>query len=112
MSVIDAAALDRLVSDLGGDRASVRELVDSFLVEAPETLAEGRAAVAAKDAATAQRAYHTLKGNAATFGATELFEHCKKIEQAARGGALPNAGDVAKADSLFGAAKAELANWK
>lgn len=107
--VLDAVVLDALVDDMGGDLEVVRELVESFLDEAPRLLAEGRAALAAADAPGVQRAFHTLKSNAATFGAMGLAAAARETEQAAKGGALPSPDAVAAMERLFESAKVELA---
>ena len=62
------AALDSLLQMVGGDADFVDELVDTFLADVPQQLAELRAAVAAGTAADAIRPAHTLKGTAASLG--------------------------------------------
>ena len=64
--VLDQAALDSLLEMVGGDADFVDELVDTFLADVPQQLAELRAAVAAGTAADAVRPAHTLKGTAGT----------------------------------------------
>ena len=64
--VLDQAALDSLLEMVGGDPDFVDELVDTFLADVPQQLAELRAAVAAGTAADAVRPAHTLKGTAGT----------------------------------------------
>ena len=108
MSAIDEGALRGLLDDMGGDVEAVKELIQSFLEEAPRLLAQGRDGAAHGDAAAVQRAFHTLKGTAATFGATALSEHARALEHAARAGALPAAEALAQADALLAAARAEL----
>ncbi len=50
----------------------MRELVDTFLAEAPAMLDDLRAALAANDAERFRRAAHSLKSNSNTFGALAL----------------------------------------
>ncbi len=104
-------ALRTLLSDLGDDRAAVVELVNLFLTEGPTLLASGRAALKAKDIASLQRAYHTLKGNAAQFGLEGVREQALAIEQAARGGAFPKLDQLAALDQSWAEASAALAAW-
>jgi HPt (histidine-containing phosphotransfer) domain-containing protein len=88
---IDGATLEGLASSVGGGAegwAFVRELIDTFLDEAPTQLATLRNAVARGDAEEARRVAHTLKSNAATFGASSFTEVCRKLEAAARLGEL------------------------
>ncbi len=106
---IDEGALRILMDDMGGDSEVVKELIQAFLDEAPKQLAEGRQAVGAKDLPTAQRAFHTIKSTAATFGALDLSALCKEIEQGAKvNGKLPSLEQVGKAEQLYEAARKEL----
>lgn len=108
MSAVDEAVLRALLDDMGGDAEVVKELVQSYLEEAPRLLAEARTALAAGDAATVQRAVHTLKSTSATFGAMALSEASKGIEQSARTGKLPSAAQLADLEAMFAAARGEL----
>jgi HPt (histidine-containing phosphotransfer) domain-containing protein len=105
---IDEAALLALLEDMGGDREVVKELIQSFLEEGPRLVAAGREAVAAGDVPEVQRAFHTLKSTAATFGALPLSALSKEIEQAARSGTMPTPAQVAEAERRLAAARAEL----
>jgi len=105
---IDEGVLRNLLDDMGNDAEVVKELIQSFLEEGPKLLAEGRAACAQGNALEVQRAYHTLKSTAATFGAMQLSSLSKEIEQAARNGTLPTPEAMAQADAHFEAARAQL----
>ncbi|MCA1811729.1 MAG: Hpt domain-containing protein [Halobacteriales archaeon] len=105
---VDEGVLRALLDDMGGDAEVVKELVQSYLEEAPRLLAEARQALADSDAATVQRAAHTLKSTSATFGALALAESSRVLEQAARTGKLPTAGQVDALQAQFDAARAEL----
>jgi HPt (histidine-containing phosphotransfer) domain-containing protein len=108
VSPIQRKAIDDLVSDLGGDQATVAEILASFLEEAPTVLEQLRQAAAAKDLEGARRAAHTLKSTSAQFGAMALSEKCKEAEFAAKAGTLPAPGVLAELQRLWEAAKAEL----
>lgn len=95
---IDRAALDRLLDNTGGDVDFVSELVDQFLANTPGLVAAARAGIELEDADEVRRAAHTLKSNAATFGATSLAERSRTLEEAARGGSL--AGTSTQIDEL------------
>jgi HPt (histidine-containing phosphotransfer) domain-containing protein len=75
---IDLAAFGELQSTAGADFA--RELVGTFLVEAPGMLDALRAAYAAGDADTFRRTAHSLKSNSNTFGALTLGRLAKDLE--------------------------------
>jgi histidine phosphotransfer protein HptB len=75
---IDVATFEELKATAGDD--FVRELVDTFLVEAPAMLDDLRAAYAAGNADTFRRAAHSLKSNSNTFGALTLGKLAKDLE--------------------------------
>ena len=76
---IDAATFAELQDTAGID--FVAELVATFVdEEAPQMLAELRAAQAAGSAERFRRAAHSLKSNANTFGALPLGELARALE--------------------------------
>ncbi len=77
-AVIDAATFAELQDSAGAD--FVRELVDTFLEEAPIMLAEMKSALAAGQAEAFRRAAHSLKSNAHTFGALALGASARALE--------------------------------
>jgi HPt (histidine-containing phosphotransfer) domain-containing protein len=110
-SVLDAAAV-RTLADLVGDEETLREIVDAFLDEGPQRIAELSAGLAAGDAVLVGRAAHTLKANSATFGAAELEGVARELESIARAGDLSGAAPLVAAAteqwSLVEAALREL----
>jgi two-component system chemotaxis sensor kinase CheA len=52
----------------------------AFLEDLREGLVEGQAAIDRSDDATVRRIVHTIKGNAACFGLSDVVEVCHKIE--------------------------------
>ena len=64
----------------GGD--FVRELIDTFLTEAPSMLADLRDSLGKGEAERFRRAAHSLKSNANTFGAVALGTLAKELELA------------------------------
>jgi len=86
--VLDQAALDSLLQMVGGDADFVDELVDTFLADVPQQLAELRAAAASGAAAAAVRPAHTLKGTAASIGARAVEALSRSIEEQARAGVV------------------------
>jgi len=75
---IDLPTFDALSTTAGAD--FVRELVDTFLVEAPAMLDDLRAAYAADDADSFRRTAHSLKSNSNTFGALVLGALARDLE--------------------------------
>jgi HPt (histidine-containing phosphotransfer) domain-containing protein len=77
-STIDPATFRELQETAGAD--FVRDLVGTFLEEAPVMLGDLRSALAARDADRFRRAAHSLKSNSNTFGALPLAAMAKDLE--------------------------------
>jgi histidine phosphotransfer protein HptB len=90
-SVIDQSTFEGLKQAMGA--GFIPELVSSFLEEAPLLIAQLRPALLAGDVETFRRAAHSIKSDAATFGATRLFEHAKELESLARENRLGETGN-------------------
>jgi HPt (histidine-containing phosphotransfer) domain-containing protein len=86
--MLDNDATNALIELVGEDREALAEIVDAFLEEAPQRLAELRRGIESGDAALVGRAAHTLKANARTFGAAQLALLSEEVETAARTGDL------------------------
>lgn len=78
MPVIDQATFEELKQMSGED--FINELIDAFLEDAPDMLANMKSALEAKDVESFRRNAHSLKSNANTFGAPELGELAKELE--------------------------------
>jgi HPt (histidine-containing phosphotransfer) domain-containing protein len=91
---LDAGAVGALVRMLGNDAEALTEIVDAFRDEGPLRLAELNEGSSAGDATLVGRAAHTLKANAAMFGATRLEAVCRELETAAQAGDLVGAGQL------------------
>jgi GAF domain-containing protein/CheY-like chemotaxis protein/HPt (histidine-containing phosphotransfer) domain-containing protein len=85
---VDASVLARLAESMGGDDAFVAELIDQFVTDSPALVAAASKGLEAGDADEVRRAAHTLKSNAATFGANELADRSSRLEAAAKAGDL------------------------
>ena len=75
---IDRATFDALKETAGAE--FVRELVETFLDDAPRMLEDLRSALAANDADRFRRAAHSLKSNSNTFGALPLAALARSLE--------------------------------
>jgi HPt (histidine-containing phosphotransfer) domain-containing protein len=80
-----------------GDAEFVADLLETFMTDAPAMLNQIDSAIGNADAGTVRRIAHTLKSNAATFGAGALSEACRELEHAAKGGDLGGAPGLAQA---------------
>ena len=94
--VLDPDALDRLSETIGGPEA-LTELTRTFLDDSERLLSELRRSVEAARTEEVRRHAHTLKSTAASFGATELSELCRRLEEQAQAGSLDGAGDLVEA---------------
>jgi len=88
---IDPAVLARLLDGVGGDADFVTDLIAQFATDAPALLTAAKTALGDGDAEAVRRAAHTLKSNAATFGADRLADRSRALEEAAKRGALKDA---------------------
>lgn len=78
MSSIDVNVFNELKDATGAE--FIRELIHAFLEDAPVQIALLRSALAAGDFDSFRRAAHTLKSNAATFGAVQFTELARELE--------------------------------
>ncbi len=79
-AAIDQDILDELEHSIGDDRAFLREVVESYLDDAPRQIAAIREGIAASDVESTNRAAHTLKSVSATVGALGLSAMARELE--------------------------------
>ena len=89
-NIIDPAAFENLKAMAGAD--FIGELIATFLDDAPQLIAQLHSALAANDAEPFRRAAHSLKSNAATFGANDLAALAKELEMLGRENKLGETG--------------------
>ena len=85
-TAIDRSVFDRLAAATGA--GFIDEAIDVFVEDARELVSGMRRALAARDVDAFRRAAHSLKSNAASFGATRLAALAKDLETTARAGSL------------------------
>jgi GAF domain-containing protein/CheY-like chemotaxis protein/HPt (histidine-containing phosphotransfer) domain-containing protein len=85
---IDRKVLARLADGTGGDAEFVAELIEQFVADSPNLVAAAREGLEIGDTEAVRRAAHTLKSNAATFGAHGLADRSRALEAAAKHGKL------------------------
>jgi CheY-like chemotaxis protein len=88
-SVLDPAALERLRAAMG--TGSLDELLSTFVEDSQELVGTMRRALAQKDTDSLRRAAHSLKSNAASFGAMSLSSLARDLEALAKAGGLDSA---------------------
>lgn len=92
-SDLDPRAIQNLLASVGGDTAFLKEMIETFLADSPRQIAAMQSAVTTANEEELRRAAHSLKSNAANFGAMDLARLCKELEEAARTGALEGAAE-------------------
>jgi HPt (histidine-containing phosphotransfer) domain-containing protein len=68
--------------------AVLAEMVDLYMEDTPPRLRALAMAARSGDAESVADLAHTVKGSSANFGAADLVERCRDLEQRARGGDL------------------------
>jgi HPt (histidine-containing phosphotransfer) domain-containing protein len=94
MGVLDPAAIDSMREMVGGDDEFLADLIDTFLKDAPQMLADIRQALETGDAETLRRIAHSLKSNSDSFGAMALGELCRELERMGKANALEGADEL------------------
>jgi histidine phosphotransfer protein HptB len=82
MPVLDMNTFNALKENYGTD--FVRDLMDTFFEDTNTQMTQMKNALASNDAETFRRAAHSLKSNAATFGATDLSALARELEMLGR----------------------------
>ena len=106
MSIIDMNTFNSLKENAGTEFVS--ELIDTFFEDTLYLMEQMRAALAAKDSESFRRAAHSLKSNAATFGATELSTLARELEGMGRENNLEIGNRLEGLEEAFQKAKSQL----
>lgn len=104
--LLDAATLAELVGEFGADFLAT--VAASFRTEAALALDALDAAVAARDAAAAERQAHFIKGSALYLALARLAALCEQIEADARTGLCPGPEAAAAVREAVGRGLAAL----
>ena len=111
MPTIDQATFDELKQMSGAD--FINELIDTFLEDAPKIIDELKSALKANNADSFRRAAHSMKSNAATFGASQLAALAKELEMLGKENKLHETGDRLRAlEEAYESASLELKELK
>ena len=111
MPVIDKTTFDELKQMSGDD--FINELIDTFLEDAPKMIAEIKSSHAANNAETFRRAAHSMKSNAATFGASQLAALAKELEMLGKENKLHETGDrLTVLEEAYASVRNELTGLK
>jgi HPt (histidine-containing phosphotransfer) domain-containing protein len=86
--VLAPKALDQLLKMVGGDRALLTMVIDSFLADSPQLMDSLRQSAARENAQELYLAAHTLKSLGSSFGATTFAQLCREMESMSQAGRL------------------------
>ncbi len=106
MSVINLNTFHALKETTGAEFVS--ELMDTFLEDTPKLVMELRSALTSKDADAFRRAAHSIKSNAATFGAEQLADLARELESLGRENDLEIGNRLAALEEAFQKAQSQL----
>lgn len=106
MSVIDMNTFNSLKENAGTEFVS--ELIDTFFEDTINLTEQMRTALAVKDAESFRRAAHSLKSNAATFGATQLASLARELEGMGRENNLEIGNKLEVLEEAFQKVKSQL----
>ena len=106
MSIINLNTFNALKETTGAE--FVNELVDTFLEDTPKLVMELRNALTSKDADAFRRAAHSIKSNAATFGAEQLATLARELESLGRENDLEIGTRLEALEEAFQKAQSQL----
>ena len=92
--VIDREVLDNLLEAVGGDGEFLAELLETYIADTPQQFKTMHEALSEGNPGNFRRAAHSLKSNSANFGAVELSQKAKALEEMGKSGDLNQAGEA------------------
>ena len=95
--------LDDLLKRIGGDRKLLRQMIATFLRDAPKRLMVIRSALKKKDGLALATSAHALKGSVSIFGPSPAHEHAEALQS------LGRAADLRQAARLYPLLQEEIA---
>jgi HPt (histidine-containing phosphotransfer) domain-containing protein len=109
--VIDLEVLDNLFEAVGGDGEFLAELLETYFADTPQQFSSMQAALADGNSEEFRRAAHSLKSNSANFGATDLTNKAKDLEEMGKSGQLDLAeASLSDAEAEYLRVKSALEN--
>lgn len=94
VSVIDREVLDNLLASVGGDGEFLDELLETYFADTPQQFTAMHDALENGNADEFRRAAHSLKSNSANFGAMDLSQKAKNLEDLGKNGDLNYAAET------------------
>lgn len=103
--VIDPARMQDLIDGLGD---GLRDVIDSYLEDAPQQIEQMRVAFERGDRDDLQRVAHTLKSSSGIFGAHQMVALCRALEIASREGGIAGTEPIPAIAEAFEKVRAVL----
>jgi HPt (histidine-containing phosphotransfer) domain-containing protein len=111
-NAVEVDALEQLYQELGSDPEPIRDLIESYLKEAPAALARLRSAIERGSGADLATAAHSLKSSSAMLGAKQVAALAVELERIGRSGRLTGAAErFATMSQQFPRVEQELRSW-
>lgn len=106
MSVIELDTFNELKETAGSE--FINELMDTFFEDTVHLIVQMRSALAVKNSDAFRRAAHSIKSNAATFGASRLAALARELEGMGRENNLEIGNKLEMLEEAFQKAKSQL----
>jgi HPt (histidine-containing phosphotransfer) domain-containing protein len=106
MSVIELNTFNELKETAGSE--FINELMDTFLEDTVHLISQMKSALATKNSEPFRRAAHSIKSNAATFGASQLAALARELEGMGRENNLEIGNRLEMLEEAFQKAKSQL----
>ncbi len=106
MSVIDLNTFNELKEAVGSE--FINELMDTFLEDTVLLISQMRSALPAQNSEIFRRAAHSIKSNAATFGASQLATLARELESMGRENNLEIGNRLEMLEEAFQKTKIQL----
>lgn len=110
MTIIDMNTFNTLKESTDAD--FIQELINTFLEDMPAQIERMKESLQIKDAEKFTRAAHTVKSNAATFGASELASLARELESLGRENNLEIGNKLQVVQEAFQQVKNQLEELK
>lgn len=110
MPVLDINTFNALKESVGADFVS--ELMNTFFEDANAQMLEMKSALTSNDVDAFRRAAHSLKSNAATFGAADLAALARELEMMGRDNNLAVGNRLEVLKEAFEQVKIQLSELK
>ncbi|MEN9936936.1 MAG: hypothetical protein RLZZ387_3515 [Chloroflexota bacterium] len=94
MTPINTQALETMIRTAGGDQAFFIEMIEAFLSDSQQLIADLEQSVTAGDTRLLERTAHSLKANSEIFGAMLLATITHMLEELGRRGELSGAAEL------------------